>query len=117
MNLVTKKVDTLREELRYFRGINLHYDHKTVYWIEYPSDSINILSSVYDGSGEKMIARGVSKSYMLGIYRDLLYFEKNGYINEMNASNGNIFRYIPVEKTDYNQLIIVDGSRQPTGEK
>ena len=67
----------------------------------------------------KAITRGTFNRYLLGVFRDSLYFlvKKNlSHINQMNISNGNISHRILVNKIHYYDLIVVDSSVQPMGE-
>ena len=67
----------------------------------------------------KAITRGTFNRYLLGVFRDSLYFlvkKKLSHINQMNISNGNISRSILVKRIGYDDMIVVDSSVQPIGE-
>ena len=69
----------------------------------------------------KAITSGQFNKYILGVFRDSLYFlvKKNLYhINQMNISNGNISHSILVKTIAYYDLIVVqtDSSVQTVGE-
>jgi hypothetical protein len=89
-----------------------------VYWIEKEIQSgvDHIVSSQYSGLDQKTIIRGLFNDHLLGVLGDSLYFMNNDlfYVNEMNISNGNIFRNILVDNNSYyNDLVVVHSSIQP----
>ncbi len=100
-------------------AVELDYSKKRVYWSSYHmSNYHNIFSFDYDGKNMKAIASGPFNEYLLGVFRDSLYFlvkENLYHINQMNISNGNISHSIFVHKIDYYNLIVVDSSVQPMG--
>ena len=99
-------------------AVELDYSEKRVYWISYKG-SYKISSCDYEGKDMKAIATGSFNEYLLGVFRDSLYFlvkKKLSHINQMNISNGNISHRILVNKIAYYDLIVVDSSVQPMGE-
>ena len=89
-----------------------------VYWIENEirSGVDHIVSSYYNGLDQKTIISGSFNGHLLGVFGDSLYFLNNDlfYVNEMNISNGNIFRNILVDNNSYyDDLVVVHSSIQP----
>ena len=112
MNLATNNIRTLQTQSTTF-GITLDYAKKRVYWIE---GRRHIFSSGYDFQHLKSIRNGSISGYILAISGDSLYFQNASAfsINQMNISNGNIIRNIPVGK-EYNDLIVLHSSLQTMG--
>ena len=92
---------------------SLDYTKKRVYWV---SRRNGILSRGYDGESTTTVKRGSFNEYLLGIFEDSVYFQKENdhYINEMNKTSGIISRRIKVDKTDNRDL--VHNFLQPTSE-
>ena len=96
-------------------AIKLDCNKNRVYWLEYVGSIGRIRSCDYAGGEKKTITGGSINSNLLGVLGDSLYFlDKSEYhINEMNVSNGSISRTIPVERENYQDLLVVDKSVQP----
>ncbi len=108
---------TLQEDNGVSVAVELDYTKKRVYTFVYHS-TYDISSCDYDGKNKKSITRGTFNVFLLRVFRDSLYFlvKNNQYhINQMNVSNGNIYRSILVNKTDYYDLLVVDSTLQPMG--
>lgn len=118
MNLVTNNIMTLaRSPSRPF-SVTLDFTRKRVYWFERDQKSIpHMFLSDYDFRDQKAITSGSLNLYLLAVFGDFLYFLNNEqrHMNQMNVSNKNIIRSIPVHKTDYYDLIVVTSSLQPLG--
>ena len=102
-------------------AVELDYSKKRVYWFSYHKSNNYLISSCdYEGRDTKAsITSGPFNRYLLGVFRDSLYFlaKYNLYhINQMNISNGNISHRILVNKINYYDLIVVDSSVQTVGE-
>ncbi len=98
-------------------AVALDYTNKRVYWISGPiaQGNRNISSCDYEGGDKKAITSGNIDRYLLGVFRDSLFFIVNiskpyHIINQMNISNGSISRNILVKKSYYYDLIVVDSS-------
>ena len=111
---------TLASDVSYWSAVELDYSKKRVYWFRSLRSNYHDISSCdYKGKDMKAITSRPFNRYLLGVFRDSLYFlvMKNLYhINQMNISNGNISHRILVNKIDYYDLIVVDSSVQPMGE-
>ena len=98
-------------------AITVDCTKERVYWLENEIQSgvDHISSSEYDGSDQKTIISGSLNVHLLGVVGDLLYFLNNDlfYVNEMNVSNGNIYRNILVDSNSYYDLVVVHSSMQP----
>ena len=106
----------LRNKFSY--AVELDYTKKRVYLSDYRGNYY-ICSYDYDGKNKKSFTSGPFNEFLLRVFRDSLYFlvKNNRYhINQMNVSNGNIYRSILVNKTDYYDLLVVDSTVQPMGE-
>ena len=93
-------------------AIKLDCRKKRVYWLEYSS---RIKSLNYGGKERRTVTDGQFNDNLLGVLGDSLYFlDTNVYrINEMNVSNGNISRKIPLDRrTYYYDLVLVEKSVQ-----
>ena len=97
-------------------AVELDYSKKRVYWFDRSSNNDDISSCDYDGKNRKRIRSGPFNRYLLRVFRDSLYFMVKNNLNQMNVSNGNIYRSILVNKTDYYDLLVVDSTVQPMGE-
>ena len=110
---------TLASNVASWSAVQLDYTKQRVYWFRsLSSNYYNISSYDYKGKDMKAITSGPFNEYILGVFRDSLYFlvTKNlSHINQMNISNGNISHRILVNKIDYYDLIVVDSSVQPMG--
>ena len=111
---------TLARNTYPFSTVELDYTKKRVYWFSSSRGNYYDISSCdYEGRDMKAITSGPFNEYILGVFRDSLYFlvKKNLYhINQMNISNGYISHSILVKKIDYYDMIVVDSSVQPIGE-
>ena len=113
------KMTLASDDVVYQSAVELDYSKKRVYWFSYHKSDYLISSCDYEGRDMKAITSGPFNEYILGVFRDSLYFlvKKNLYhINQMNISNGNISHSILVKTIDYYDLIVVDSSVQPVGE-
>jgi hypothetical protein len=120
MSLVTNNKNTLARSPSDTYGITLDFTNKRVYWLEGDQKSIeHIFSSDYDFQDQEAITSGSFEVYLLAVFGNSLYFlnNKKPYINQMNVSNKNIIRSIPVHMTDYYDLIVVTSSLQPLGKQ
>ena len=99
-------------------AIKLDCSKKRVYWLENFRSIGHIKSSDYGGRQKETITSGSIDRNLLGVLGDSLYFlNTNEYhIKEMNVSNGNISRTIPIEQEHYQDLLLVAKSVQPTCE-
>ena len=112
------KMTLASDDVFYQSAVELDYSKKRVYWFSYKSNYL-ISSCDYEGRDMKAITSGPFNEYILGVFRDSLYFlvKKNLYhINQMNISNGNISHSILVKTIAYYDLIVVDSSVQTMGE-
>ncbi len=111
---------TLASDVAYRSAVELDYSKKRVYWFSYHKTNSYLISSCdYEGRDTKAITSGQFNRYLLGVFRDSLYFlvrKSLFHINQMNISNGNIFHRILVNQINYDDLIVVDSSVQPMGE-
>ena len=110
---------TDRNVYGYSHAVELDYTKKRVYWLFYVQIGDNnhdLYSCNYNGKNRKTVKSGPFNEYLLRVFRDSLYFMVKNNLNQMNVSNGNIFRSILVNKTDYYDLLVVDSSVQPMGE-
>ncbi len=113
------KMTLASDDVVYQSAVELDYSKKRVYWFSYHKSDYLISSCDYEGRDMKAITSGPFNEYILGVFRDSLYFlvKKNLYhTNQMNISNGNISHSILVNKIAYYDLIVVDSSVQPVGE-
>ena len=99
-------------------AITVDCTKKRVYWLENEIQSgvDHIVSSQYNGVDLKTIISGSFNDHLLGVLGDSLYFLNNDsfYVNEMNISNGNIFRHILVDNNSYyDDLVVVHNPIQP----
>lgn len=117
-NLVTSKIITLIKGKGKPQRLTLHCSFKSQPrgFNGNHSTGKTIFSSSYDGWNKTIFINGISNVDILDVSGDLLYYEKNNLINEMNVSSGHISRYIPLDKTKYYQLILVDSSIHTAGE-
>ena len=118
LNLVDGIKVTLITYMGESAAIQLDCRKRRVYWLAYFRSIGHIKSCNYSGGEKKNITSGLLNRNILGVFGDSLYFlNMSEYrINEMNVSNGNISRKILAEKGDYQQLLVVDKSVQPTCE-
>ncbi len=113
------KMTLASDDVVYQSAVELDYSKKRVYWFSYHKSDYLISSCDYEGRDMKAITSGPFNEYILGVFRDSLYFlvKKNLYhINQMNISNGNISHSILVKTIAYYDLIVVDSSVQAMGE-
>jgi len=99
-------------------AIKLDCSKKRVYWLENSRSIVHINSCNYRGGKKKTLRSGSIDKNLLGVLGDLLFFVNTNEhrINVMNVSNGNISQTIVVEWEDYQDLLVVDKSVQPTCE-
>ena len=111
-----RRIVYLARDVSWPYSITLDYANKRVYWFVWKSGVDHISSSDYDGVNQKNIKSGLFNNNLLSVFGDFLYFLNYGklYINEINISNGTIYRSILVDKAEYYDLIVVDSSIQPS---
>ena len=110
---------TLATYFGFAGAIKLDYSVKRVYWLKY-FDSISDISSCdYGGRDKKTIAREHFKNWSPTLLKNSLYLlnARGNSIIQRNISNGNISRKIQINgSANYNDIIAVHHSVQPTGE-
>jgi hypothetical protein len=104
------------------------FTNKRVYWVESDfknfefilersqKNNYHIFSSDYDFQDKKAITSGTyiyPIPNLLAVSGDSLYFLNNN-MNQINVSNENIIRSIPLNMDGYYNLIVVTSSLQPS---